>query len=207
MNLLPEPRARARVFEEAARYCDVVERLTRVRPDQMARGVWFTMLRDEVARRGTGLVAKYDLECGRHEAVTFKMYPLNDYLFRLVVAGALISSPQHVHDGIRDLHRATVGYFARSILGRLIISITRPTPHDLLAQIERSRPHVATYGSFRYERLGPRAAAMHVFDEPLYIESAQLGSMLSTLDACGVVPTKTSVEAHSWSSGSITAEW
>ncbi len=203
-----EPRSEpVSLFAELALHCDVVERMTRIRSDQMARGVWFKMLRDEVARRGTGLVHKYDAECGRHEAVTFKMYPLRDYLRRLVIAGALTASPEHVHDGMRELHRASVGYFAKSILGRLIISLVQPTPHDLLAQIERSRPHIASYGSLRYERRGPRAAAMHIFDEPLYIESVQLAGMLSTLDMCGIAHAQTSVEVHSWSSGTIFAEW
>lgn len=195
------------ILDEAAQHCDIHERLLSIRPDQRARGVWFKMLRDEVSRRGAVFLHKYDVECGRHEAVTFKMYPLEDYLRRLVIAGALIASPPCVHDGVRDLHRESVRYFTKSILGRLIISIVRPSPHDLLKQIERSRPHVASYGTFRYERRGPRAAAMHLHDEPVYIESAQLGSMLSTLDACGVVESHTSVTVHSRSSGTIYAEW
>lgn len=197
----------ASIFEQAADHCDVVERLSLIRADQMARGVWFKMLRAEVARRGKGHLAAYDEACGRHDAVTFKMYPLDDYLRRLVIAGALVASPARVHDGMRDLNRASVGYFAKSILGRLTISIVRPTPHDLLKQIERSRPHVASYGTFRYERRGPRAAAMHLSDEPLYIESAQLGGMLSTLDVCGIVDAQTLVAVHTTTSGTIFAEW
>jgi uncharacterized protein (TIGR02265 family) len=202
---LSSPRGIVGVFEQAAQHIDVVDRLTRIRRDQLARGVWFRMLREEVARRGH--VRAYDAEGGPHEATTFKMYPLDDYLRRLVIAGALIASPEKVHDGMRDLHRESVRYFTKSILGRLIISVMRPTPHDLLQQIERSRPHVANYGTFRYERRGPRAAAMHLSDEPVYIESAQLGSMLSTLDACGITDARTEITLHSFSSGTILAEW
>jgi uncharacterized protein (TIGR02265 family) len=193
------------MFDRAAEHIDVVDRLAKIRPDQLARGVWFKMLRDEVARRGHAHA--YDREAGPHDAITFKMYPLDDYLRRLVIAGALIASPARVHDGMRDLHRESVRYFTKSILGRLIISVMRPTPHELLKQIERSRPHVASYGTFRYEYRGPRSAAMHLSDEPVYIESAQLGSMLSALDACGIVAAETSVTVHSFSSGTIVAEW
>lgn len=194
------------VFEEASQHCDVIERLGAVRPDQAVRGVWFSMLRDEVRRRGASLGERFDREVGPSERITFKMYPVGDYLRHLVVAGALVASPAQVHEGMQDLHRLSVRYFARSLVGRAIVSLVRPTPLGFFQQIARSRPHIATYGRWFIEPLADTALRIRMVDEPVYIESAQLGGVLSTLDVCGVEGT-TRLEMHDRFTGTVTVEW
>jgi uncharacterized protein (TIGR02265 family) len=192
------------IFEAAAAHCDIVERLTLVRDDQRVRGVWFAMLRDEVRRRGFG--GQYEREVGLHEAVTFKMYPVADYLRRLVAAGALVASPERVQEGMRDLHRSSVRYFAHSVLGRAIVSLVRPTPLQFLKQVERSRSLMATFGEQRVTALGERRIRVHHVDDPVYIESAQVGGLQSTMEVCGI-DARIEVEMRSRFDGFLTVEW
>jgi len=194
------------IFDAATAHCDIVERLALVRDDQRVRGVWFAMLRDEVRRRGPHLYEAFEREVGLHESVTFKMYPVGDYLRRLVAAGALVASPSAVHDGMRDLHRSSVRYFAQSVLGRAIVSLVRPTPLQFLRQVERSRSLMATFGEQRVESLGERRIRVHHVDDPVYIESAQVGGLLSTLDACGI-EAQVQVDLRSPFDGILTVEW
>lgn len=192
------------IFEAAAAHCDIRERLGLVHDEQRVRGVWFAMLRDEVRRRG--LAGPFEREVGLHESVTFKMYPVADYLRRLVTAGALVASPEKVHDGMRDLHRSSVRYFAQSLLGRAIVSLVRPTPLKLLEQVQRSRGLMATFGEQRVTSLGERRIRVHHVDDPVYIESAQVGGLLSTLEACGF-DARVDVELRSRFDGILTVEW
>lgn len=192
------------IFDAAAAHCDVLDRLQRVRDDQRVRGVWFAMLRDEVKRRGLHEV--FEREIGLHESVTFKMYPVADYLRRLVTAGALVTSPERVHEGMRELHRSSVRYFAQSLLGRTIVSLTRPTPLQFLKQVERSRGLMATFGAQRVTPLGERRIQVHHIDDPVYIESAQVGGLESTLAACGY-EARITVDMRSAFDGVLTAEW
>ncbi len=194
------------LFEAAQEHCDIAERLESVKAEQAVRGVWFSMLRDEVARRGGGRGEQFDREFGPHDFVTFKMYPVAEYLKRLVVAGALVASPEKVHEGMLDLHRTSVRYFAQSLLGRAIVSLVRPTPLGLYRQISRGRMHIATYGKWIIEPAGDRELKIRIVDEPVYIESAQLGGVLSTLDVCGVEGSAT-VEMHDRFEGTATVRW
>ncbi|MGZ3420440.1 MAG: TIGR02265 family protein [Polyangiales bacterium] len=192
------------IFEAAAAHCDIGERLEVVRDDQRVRGVWFAMLRDEMFRRG--LHGAFERDVGLHESVTFKMYPVADYLRRLVCAGALVASPENVHDGMRELHRSSVRYFARSVLGRAIVSLVRPTPLQFLKQVERSRSLMATFGEQRVTALGERSIRVHHVDDPVYIESAQVGGLLSTLEVCGF-EAHVQVDMRSPFDGILTVEW
>ncbi len=175
-------------FTAASQHCDIVERLARVTPDQQVRGVWFAMLHDEVRRRGETLGAAFDAEVGAPDYVTFRMYPVADYLRRLVVAGARVASPERVHEGMRDLHRESVRYFARSVVGRAFVSLIRfsQTPLGLFQQVARSRSHIATYGRWLIEPIATRRARVRIEGEPVYVESAQVGGILSVCDMCGV---------------------
>ncbi len=194
------------VFDAAAVHCDAVERLARVRDDQRVRGVWFGMLRDELRRRGPQIYGEFEREVGLHEAVTFKMYPVADYIRRLVVAGALVASPERVHEGMRDLHRSSVGYFARSVLGRAVVSLVRPTPLSFLQQVQRSRALIASFGAQHVTAVGERCIRVHHVDDPVYVESAQRGGLESVFDVCGV-EARIHVEMRTAFDGVLTAEW
>lgn len=194
------------LFDAAAAHCDVVDRLEKVRDDQRVRGVWFAMLRDELRRRGPEVYGEFEREVGLHEAVTFKMYPVSDYIRRLVVAGALVASPDRVHEGMYDLHRSSVNYFARSVLGRAVVSLVKPTPLAFLEQVQRSRSLIASFGAQRVTAVSPRCIRVHHVDDPVYVESAQLGGLQSVFDVCGV-EARIRVEMRTPFDGVLTAEW
>lgn len=197
------------IFAAASRHCDVVERLSQVTEAQQVRGVWFAMLHDEVQRRGPTLGQAFEAEVGRTEHVTFRMYPVADYLRHLVVAGALVASPERVHEGMQDLHRQSVRYFARSVVGRAFVSLIRfaQTPLGLFQQVSRSRSHIATYGRWIIEPEASRRARIQILDEPVYVESAQVGGILSVCDMCGVEGRIERVEMRSAWSGVVDVSW
>ena len=133
------------------------------------------------------------------------MYPVAEYLRRLVVAGALVASPEKVHEGMLNLHRMSVRYF-RGLVGRAIVSLVRPTPLGFFQQIARSRMHIATYGRWIIDPIAEHKMRVRILDEPVYVESAQLGGVLSSLNVCGVEGSA-KLEMHEPFSGTFTVEW
>ena len=72
--------------------------------------------------------------------------------------------------------------------------------------LERAREQVANYGSWRLETIGPRHVVLHMFDEYLWIESAQQSAMEGLLAACHVLG-EVRVELDSSYQGAVDIRW
>ena len=162
---------------------DLRNRLAAIPPTAHSRGVFFNMLRDDLARRRLLDVPDLRRLLGGAQK-SYGYYPTRDLVEAYGIAGAIVN-PDPL-EGVRQLFTDTATYFANTWYGRAFARFLRPDPRTALSWIERSRDFVANYGRWRLEIRGPEHAVFHMFDEYFWIESAQRGGCEGLLIACGV---------------------
>jgi uncharacterized protein (TIGR02265 family) len=161
----------------------LTSRLAAIPSTARSRGIFFNMLRDDLARRKLLGLPEIARLLG-HPRRSYGYYPTRDLVESYGVAGAILN-PEPL-EGIRDLFSGTARYFSSTWYGKAFARYLRPDPRSALAWIERSREHVANYGRWRLEIRSPEHAIFYMFDEYFWIEAAQRGGCEGLLLACGV---------------------
>jgi uncharacterized protein (TIGR02265 family) len=176
----------ARALELIAPHCDIVERLNDVPPSARVRGLYFKSVLGVLRRLGRlGPFEEY-FPGERWSSLTF--YPLSDYLVRLAVAGAVVTSPKQLHEGVFNITRENAAAFASSLLGRVMVRILDRDPVRLTEQGLAARRQSTTYGEWELKRPGPLEIEMAYHAEYMWIESAIAGAATGTFESCRVKP-------------------
>jgi uncharacterized protein (TIGR02265 family) len=176
----PEARAVALV----AAHCDIEERLPLVPPSACVRGIYLNSVEKQVAALGQ-LEAYRDYFPGDHFG-SLSFYPLSAYLVRIACAGALVASPERVHEGMLLLGKGNAVAFIESLLGRLLLRVLSGDPLRLMEQAMAGRRQSTNYGHWGVIRLGDRSCEVRYVEEYTWIESAVAGAGLGTFEACGL---------------------
>jgi uncharacterized protein (TIGR02265 family) len=158
-------------------------RLRETPPAASSRGIFFNMVRDELERRHLAGVPELKRLLSQPRS-SYQFYPTRELLEAYALGGALVNSD--ARQGMRELFTGNVRYFTSTWYGRAMARFIKPDPTVALAWLERTREHVANYGKWRLEKRGPAHAILHMFDEYLWIEAAQLGGCEGLLLACGI---------------------
>jgi uncharacterized protein (TIGR02265 family) len=175
--------ARAETIRELCRFCDVEERLPLVPPSAKVRGLYFGGIDRALAKAGRHEQFKA-LFPQRPAAVLW--HPAAEFLVRLVVGGALLAGPEHVHDGMSEIGRGNALTFAESLIGRALIRLLDRDPIRLLRQGIAGRRQGFSYGRWELEFPAEREAVVTMSEEYAYIESYFLGAARGTFDAVNV---------------------
>lgn len=178
---------RQRIVELVGPHCDIVKRLGDVPATACVRGVYFRSALEEVTRRGRR--STFEAMVRETERSIFTMYPATDYLLWVAYAGALVTSPAAVHEGMRELSRSNAVYYGQSLLGRSLLRLLSRDPIRQLHQAIQSKRAVTNYGRWTIVDEGPGHATVRLEEEYVWIESALLGAALGGLESCGIRPT------------------
>jgi uncharacterized protein (TIGR02265 family) len=168
---------------EVARHCDIRERLSVVPPSATVRGVYFRSI--ESALKEAGAIKRYQ-ELFPLQLGTFQWHPCGELLRRLVVAGALLRGPLHVHDGMFEIGRHNALEFARSLLGRMLLRLLSRDPKKLLLQGIAARRQTCGYGNWQVTFPEERLAIVTMVEEYLYLDTYSMGSAIGTFEAIGL---------------------
>lgn len=169
-----------------APHCDIVERLEAIPPSARLRGVYFRSVERELERRN--LLGAYHELFPIKRKWSISYHPLSEYVVRLACAGALVTSPERVHEGIFELTRTNSTYFAKSLLGRALIRLLARDPVRLCEQGLAARRQTVTYGHWELNRRGGNELEMIYRNEYLWLESCVAGAAQGTFESCGVTP-------------------
>jgi uncharacterized protein (TIGR02265 family) len=169
-----------------APHCDLVSRLDVIPPSACIRGVFIRAVANQMEKRGRLSDFKRYFPNDRFSALPY--YPLGDYLTRIACAGALIASPDRVHEGIHELSRGNSTAFAESLLGRAMLRLLARDPVRLSEQGLAGRRQTVTYGQWEIVHHGERAIEMVYRDEYCWIESVCAGGAQGTFESCGLNP-------------------
>jgi uncharacterized protein (TIGR02265 family) len=196
---------REELFAEVARHCDVHERLTFMPPSAKSRGLYFRSIESVLTRAGGGRVEAYHaMFPERFTAIPW--YPTADFLKRLVVGAALLTSPERVHEGMFEIGRRNAVAFAESLIGRTMLRLLSRDPQKLMQQSVAGRRQSSGYGQWSLALPEPRTAVMTMVEEYVYIESYLLGAAQGTFDAIAV-PVRTEVVLENRFVGKHILKW
>ncbi len=167
-----------------AAHCDIEDRLPLVPPSACVRGIYLNAIEKQVAAQGKLEAYRGYFPGDRFGSLSF--YPLSTYLVRIACAGALVASPERVHDGMLLLARGNAVAFIESLLGRLLLRVLSGDPVRLMEQAMAGRRQSTNYGHWEAIRHGDRAFEVRHIEEYTWIESAVAGAGLGTFEACGL---------------------
>ncbi len=171
-------------MELIAPHCDIVERLRDVPPSARVRGLYFKSVLNVL--KSMDRLDAFARVCLPLPRSSIRFYPLGEYLVELAVAGATVTSPSSLHDGIHEITRRNASAFAASVLGRVLIRVLAHDPVRVTEQGLAARRQSTSYGEWTLERHGPRDIEMVYHAEYMWIESAIAGAAVGTFEACHV---------------------
>jgi uncharacterized protein (TIGR02265 family) len=177
------PDARAAIALVAP-HCDIEERLSLVPPSACVRGIYFNAIEKQLAVRDKLMGYKEYFPADRFGALAF--HPISAYLPRLACAGAIMASPERVHEGMMLITKANARAFSESLLGRLMLRVLSGDPVRLMEQAMAGRRQSTNYGRWELVRHSERSVEITHHQEYMWIESAIAGAGIGTFEACGI---------------------
>jgi uncharacterized protein (TIGR02265 family) len=172
-----------RLIETVCNHCDLRERLALVPPSARVRGLYFGSIEAVLARAGRAQEYKA-LFPERFAAVSW--HPVWEFLPRLAVGGALLTSPERVHEGMLEIGRRNAVAFTESLLGRMLLRFLSRDPKKLLQQANAGRRQSTNFGRWDIRFPDDHTAIIEMAEEYQWIESYGLGAALGTFEAVGI---------------------
>ena len=174
----------ARALDLVSPHCDIVERLELVPPSASVRGIYFKNVVTCVER--AGCLDAYRAYFGKDDYGSLPYYPLTEYMIRIACAGALVRSPERVHEGMFAIAYGNSVSFAQSLLGRALFRLLARDPVRLTEQGLAARRQSNSYGHWSLIRHSPTEIEMTYENEYQWIESIVAGAAQGTFEACGL---------------------
>ncbi len=171
------------LVDRISEHCDLNERLASIPMRAQTRGFRFRSL--EATMEAAGLEREYR-RCFTDRPVLIRWYPTADYVLRIAVAGALLTSPEDVHLGMTEIGRRYCLAFCESVLGRVLLPLASHDPKKLLAQGLLGRRQGSSTGRWTLTFPTERSAIVDMVDEYGFIESELLGAARGTFEAIGL---------------------
>jgi uncharacterized protein (TIGR02265 family) len=173
-----------RAIELVGPYCDIVDRLKVVPPSAQTRGVWIKNVEKQVERLGQAAAYRDYFPSDHYTSLSF--YPVADLLIRSACAGALVTSPERVHEGMMLITKGNAESFMASLLGRMMLRVFSRDAARLLEQALAARRQSFSYGHWEMRRHSDREVEMIYDNEYWWIESAVTGAARGTFEACKI---------------------
>jgi uncharacterized protein (TIGR02265 family) len=166
---------------------DLEQRLRDIPRDATCRGVFFNMLDDRAAALGRAVAAEYRDFFRVPRLLAFRMYPVRDYLTRLVVLSQIGYGPDRIHAGLRELQNGAFDAWAGTMLGRAALAVVNPSLPTLLRVLERAYASqtVVSYARFTVQSVAETEIVTAFEREYVYIEHAMVGALEAVMRACG----------------------
>jgi uncharacterized protein (TIGR02265 family) len=194
---------RERAIDEVSKYCDIKERIALIPPSATSRGLYFNSIETVLGRAGH--LGRYR-EIFPEKLSALRFHPVGEFLQRLAVGAAILTSPERVHEGMFEIGRQNAVAFSQSLVGRALLRILSRDPKKLLQQAVAGRRQSLTYGSWELVFPAERSAIITMREEYAYLDSYMLGAGQGTFDAVSV-PVQIKVVMHDRFSGEHILSW
>jgi uncharacterized protein (TIGR02265 family) len=146
------------------------------------------MLDDRAGSLSTGSQAEYRAFFRIYRFSAFRMYPIRDYLTRLVVLSQIHYGSEHIYRGIRELQSGAFDAWAKTMLGRAALAVVTPELIAMLRMLERAYASetLVSYSRFTLESANETEVVVRFHNEYVYIEHAMIGALEGVSRMCGV---------------------
>ncbi|MET0591353.1 MAG: DUF2378 family protein [Polyangiaceae bacterium] len=161
---------------------DLARRLRDLPRSAMVRGVFFSMLRDEVERRA--LLSVRELAEILRNRDAWRLYPASELMTAYATTATLLH--RDPNEGLRILFASMPASYVKTWYGGIFRKFLLGEPERALRYVEKAREQLASYGTWRLETMGPRHVVFQMTDEFFWIDTAQRGGCEGLLEICGV---------------------
>jgi uncharacterized protein (TIGR02265 family) len=182
-----DPIAHRASLESCFAATDLEQRLRDIPRDATCRGVFFNMLDERAAALGPSVAHEYRDFFRVPRLLAFRMYPVRDYVTRLVVLSQIAYGSDRIHAGLRELQSGAFAAWAGTMLGRAALAVVNPSLPTLLRVLERAyaAQTVVSYARFNVQSVSETEIVTAFEREYVYIEHAMVGALEAVMRACG----------------------
>jgi len=175
-------------LEAIHRATDLEWRLARIPADATCRGVFFNMLDARALSLSAEAQAAYRSFFRVYRFAPFRMYPVGDYLTRLLVLAQIEHGDDRIYDGLRELQSGAFDAWAGTLLGRAALAVVEPSLPSVLSMLERAYAArtVVSYSTFRVVSIAPDEIVTEFDTEYVYIQHAMVGALEGVARVCSV---------------------
>ncbi|MDQ3032337.1 MAG: TIGR02265 family protein [Myxococcota bacterium] len=169
-------------------HTDLEWRLANIPIDATCRGAFFNMLDDRAGSLSSATQAEYRAFFRIHRFSAFRMYPVRDYVTRIVVLAQIHYGAESIYRGIRELQSGAFDAWAKTLLGRAALAVVSPELPSMLRMLARAYASqtVVSHSRFAVESATDREIVVRLENEHLYIEHAMVGALEGVARVCGV---------------------
>jgi len=176
-------------MELIAPHCDIVERLPLIPPSAQVRAIFLRNVELQVARLGQ--LEAYKSYFGDELPPAHAFCHVGDYLVRVACAGALVASPERLHEGVFRIAKSNASTFVESLLGRVMLRALSTDPWKLMEQGLAARRQSFTYGHWDMVRHNDRFMEVVHRSEYVWLESEVAGAACGTFEPIGITDVRT----------------
>jgi uncharacterized protein (TIGR02265 family) len=169
-------------------HTDLEQRLRQIPLEATCRGAFFTMLDDRAGALSAATQTEYRNFFRIHRFSMFRMYPVRDYLTRLVVLAQIHYGAPDIYPGIRELQSGAFDAWAKTMLGRAALAVVTPELLSMLRMLERAYASetLLSHARFIVESATPTEIVVRFRNEYVYIEHAMVGAIEGVSRICGI---------------------
>lgn len=177
-------------------HTDLKWRLANIPADATCRGAFFNMLDDRAGTLSRETQAEYRSFFRIHRFSAFRMYPVRDYVTRIVVLSQIHYGADAIHRGIRELQSGAFDAWAKTLLGRAALAVVSPELPSMLRMLARAYASqtVVSHSRLTLVSADDREIVLRLENEHLYIEHAMVGALEGLARVCGVPDAKLEVQ-------------
>ncbi|MBX7191887.1 MAG: DUF2378 family protein [Sandaracinaceae bacterium] len=180
-------RPEAASLEACEQATDLSWRLAQIPGDACCRGAFFNMLDERAGTLGAETQEEYRRFFRMYRFASFKMFPVSDYLTRLVVLSQIHYGAAHIYAGVRKLQSGAFDAWGETLLGKAAVAVVDPSFASMLRMLERAYASrtVVSHTRLRLVSESTTEIVVELEQEYVYIEHAMVGAIEGVAHVCG----------------------
>jgi hypothetical protein len=172
-------------MKECYAYTDLEWRLAQIPDGAGCRGVYLNMVDERAQEFGRDVLREYRSFFKLYRFSSFRLYPVKDYLCRMVKLAQLKFGGPNIYRGLFELHAASWPAWRKTLIGRTTLGILGTDFHRILMMSRKTVEKSINYGSFDVQG-GPSHYEAQFRNEYVYIEHAMAGGITGLARVCNV---------------------
>jgi uncharacterized protein (TIGR02265 family) len=172
--------------DECYEHTDLKWRLTQIPDNACCRGLYLNSLDASAYELGPEVLEAYRQFFQTYRFSAFRLYPVKDYLTRLVKLAQLKYGGPGIYRGIFDIHAKSPEAFRRTVLGRVTFDVLGMSFHTMVSLLKRGVSNSVNYMEFNAIREAHNQYLIRFKNEYVYIEHAMAGALQGLANISGV---------------------
>ena len=173
-------------LKECFAHTDLEWRLRQIPENAACRGVYFNMLDERAAAFGRDAQNEYRNFFKLIQFSAFRLYPIRDYLTRMVKLAAIQFGAPNIHRGLFEIQAAAWPAWRRTLVGRATFAILGSDFDGVIRVMGGAVSKSLNHGSCKIVSNGPSQYIARFVEQYVYIEHAMAGALSGVARACGV---------------------